>query len=850
MLLRRCWLIALFMSLPIDQVLPKIHEALQKRDEAIVVAEPGAGKTTRVPLSLLNEPWLAQQRILLLEPRRIAARLAAQRMADLLGEPVGETVGYRMRLESRVSANTRVLVVTEGVLTRMLQTDPSLEGVGLVIFDEFHERSVDADLGLALCRYARGLFRDALPLKLLVMSATLDSDALSDYLDSAPVVRSEGRSFPVTVHYRGRSDLRDIVPQVKSCVLQCLVEDQGSILVFLPGQGEILRLQRELQQAVTENSMSDSVSLSPLYGALSLEKQREAIRPVAADRRKVVLATDIAESSLTIEGITTVIDSGWARKPAFDPRLGMTRLSTRRISRASAEQRAGRAGRLAAGNTWRLWSEEQQRELPAFDEPEIVNTDLAPLALQLMLWGVGVDELEWLERPSGAAWQQAVALLESLGACSVDGVITEHGKAMTELPVHPRLAHMLIQAREFGVLPMAADIAALLSDRDPEPVLGADLSLRLPLDRLRNRGVASRLQQQAKQFRKMLSKGGEQPASEPAPGRVSQQESIGLCIALAYPERIAQQRSSASTGFQLANGRGAVLAEDDSLQRETLLAVAQLGSRAGQANDRIFLAAPLSPHFFGDILPAPERREVVEWRENGQLLIERQYCVGKLVLNREAVREHDDAVLKAALMDWLAERGVQALPWSDNARCLQQRVLCLYRLDMQTRGESEWPDLSDEWLAAHLDQWLEPYLPVVKNIRQLQALDLETALATLLPWPLPRKLDEAAPRTLEVPSGSRIAIDYSESPPVLAVKLQEMFGQRETPKIAGGQLALTLHLLSPAGRPLQVTQDLESFWNNAYSDVKKDMKGRYPKHPWPDNPLAAVPKRGTKKQGF
>ncbi len=826
------------MSLPIDEVLPEVHRALAVRDEAIVVAEPGAGKTTRIPLSLLNESWLAGQQILLLEPRRIAARLAAQRMADLLGESVGETVGYRMRLESRVSNKTRVLVVTEGVLTRMLQSDPSLDGVGLVIFDEFHERSVDADLGLALTRYARALFRNERPLKLLVMSATLASDALSDALDRAPVVHSQGRSYPVEIFHRERVERRDVVAAVSRCVLDCLREHQGSILVFLPGQGEILAVERLLLEALT----GSDVVIAPLYGALPLERQRAAIQPAPDGRRKVVLATDIAESSLTIEGVAVVVDSGWARKPTFETRLGMTRLTTQRISQASAKQRAGRAGRLGPGVAVRMWSVDQERDLPPFSAPEISDTDLAPLALQLMQWGVNVDELDWLDQPSVSGWQQAQHLLAELGACDKDGVITDHGKAMAALPAHPRLAHMLLKAESLGLVAVASEVAAVLSERDPAPTFGADLCQRLPLNRLRNPSLRQRLQQQARQFQQLL---GGRPSATNA--RVSSQESIGLCVALAYPERIAMQRQAGGAAYQLANGRGAMLADDDSLRREPLLAVAHLGSSAGQANDRIFLAAPLGAQLFGDLLPPLVTRDVVEWQDNGQLLVERQHVLGKLIFQRETLKSVDEAILKQALVQWIAEQGVDALPWREQDKNLRLRVACLRALD---GSGSEWPDLSDNWLSQNLDLWLAPFLPVIRNIRQLQTLDLSAALLALLPWPMPRLLDEQAPTHLTLPTGSQAAIDYTQYPPVLAVKLQEMFGQRQTPCIANGRLQLTLHLLSPAGRPLQVTQDLDSFWRNAYSDVKKDMKGRYPKHPWPDDPLSAAPKRGTKKQGY
>ncbi len=840
MISRHIWRQIAFMSLPIYQVLPDIQRALQTRTEAIVVAEPGAGKTTGIPLALLSCEWLGSKRILMLEPRRIAAKLAAQRMASVLGEEPGETVGYRMRLESRLSRRTRIEVVTEGVLLRLLQNDPSLEGYGLVIFDEFHERSVDADLGLALCRYARELFREDAPLKILVMSATLDSDRVSEYLGAAPVIRSQGRSFPVEVNYAERLERRDLIAGLHRQILHCLVQSDGSILVFLPGQGEILSLERALREA----GIDGDVLIAPLYGALSLEQQQQAIRPPAEGKRKVVLATDIAESSLTIEGINTVIDSGWSRQPEFDARLGMSRLSTKRITRASAEQRAGRAGRLGPGIAWRMWSQEQHRELRAFDEPEILNTDLAPVALQLLAWGVSREELDWLDAPNPAAWQQALLLLQEMGACDDSGLITDHGEAMAALPAHPRLSHMLIRAAELGFLETASEIAALLSERDPASSRGADISRRLPLASLgKNHGI-KRMLQQAQQLRQQLAH------HAVAATTLSNQECIGACIALAYPDRIALQRSTGGTAYQLANGRGAVLAEEEGLRRERWLAVAHLGGAAGHSNDRIFLAAPLDPLLFGGVLPAPHAVDVLEWQANGQLLLERQQRVGKLIVERQAAAKADDNTIKRAVLQWLEEQGLDKLPWSAGLRAWQQRVLCLRALDLQSATQSDWPDVSDTWLQRHLEQWLLPFLPAITHLRHLQSIDLGAALKSLLEWPLPRLLDEQAPTHLTVPTGSRIAIDYSQSPPVLAVKLQEMFGQRETPRVAQGRLPLTLHLLSPAGRPLQVTQDLASFWANSYSEVKKDMKGRYPKHPWPDDPLTATPSRGTKKQGF
>lgn len=824
------------MSLPIHTVLSDLKQALLSREEVILVAAPGAGKTTQVPLALLDEPWLAGQRIVLLEPRRLAARLAAQRMADLFGDPLGKTVGYRMRLDSRESPATRILVVTEGVLTRMLHSDPSLDGVGLLIFDEFHERSVDADLGLALSLYARSLFRREQPLRILLMSATLASEALSAMLDQAPVIRSEGRSFPVAVHYGERPSQRELEAAVLTSIVRSLETDEGSLLVFLPGQREIRRVARQLSQAVADKN----VSLAPLYGDLSLAEQQGAIAPAPPGRRKVVLATTLAESSLTIEGVTVVIDSGYTRVARFDPRTAMTRLHTVSVSRASADQRAGRAGRLAPGIAYRLWSEEQHGRLAPFSAPEILQADLAPLALQLLQWGVGVEELRWLDPPNPAAWQQSMELLASLGACDKAGCLSGHGEAMAALPTHPRLAHMLLRARELGLAASACDIAALVSERDPSTEASADISSRLRLlaDSKDRRPLVKKLRQQAAQFRRLLD--------VREPDNTGGRE--GLLLALAYPDRIARQRAPGSDQYRLANGRSAVLRESDPLRNKPWLAVAELGSHAGQQQERIFLAAEFDPAWLEDVLADQVAvMDVAQWQDDGLLRLERQWRVGKLLLRCEPAGQAGDDARRQAVIDWLGDKGLSNLPWTPALRQWQARVLCLRRL--APVGDTSWPNVSDDWLQQHLSEWLLPFLPPVTHLRQLQKVDLQAALHSLLPWPLPRELDELAPTHWTVPTGSRIAIDYAHQPPVLAVKLQEMFGQHATPAIAGGKLPLTLHLLSPAGRPLQVTQDLASFWQNAYVEVRKTMKGRYPKHPWPEDPANAEPRRGTKKQG-
>lgn len=831
------------MSLPIHSVLPLLADALVQRDEAILVAAPGAGKTTQVPLALLQAPWLGEQRILLLEPRRLAARTAAQRMAELLGEKPGETVGYRMRLDSKESSATRILVVTEGVLTRMLHSDPSLEGYGLLIFDEYHERSLDADLGLALSLYARSLFRhEARPespgLKLLLMSATLDSESLSALLGQAPVIRSEGRSFPVDIRYVETPQLHHLIDEMATTVCESLAGDSGSLLVFLPGQAEIRALARSLEHRVPAN-----VVLAPLYGDMDLASQRRAIEPAQAGCRKVVLATNVAESSLTIDGVNIVIDSGFSRAPQFDPRTGMTRLHTVRVSRASADQRAGRAGRLAPGIAYRMWSESQT--LVPFSEPEIAQADLAPLALQLLQWGVRPAELVWLDAPRNAPYQQALDLLHRLGACTDPAIeaarITAHGEAMAALPVHPRLAHMLLRSRAWGAHQLACDLAAILAERDPAPDAGADIAVRIRLlaNGSSKQSVLKRLRQQSRQYLRLLD------VTSPSNTRHAALE--GLLLALAYPDRIARQRASGSEQYLLANGRSASLRDDDPLRNKPWLAIAQLGGRAGQSQDRIYMAAEFDPAWLDtELSDMVSVHDIAEWQHDGKLLLETQLRLGRLVIKREPAINVDEQVSQRAVVGWLQENGLADLPWDESLRQWQQRILCLRG---QFGDDSEWPDVSDDWLKHNLEQWLMPFLPAITHRRQLKKLDLKAALHSLLPWPLPQQLDELAPTHIKVPSGSNIALDYLHSPPVLAVKLQEMFGQKTTPAIAGGRLPLVLHLLSPARRPLQVTQDLESFWQNGYADVKRELKGRYPKHPWPDDPMSAAPRRGTKKQG-
>lgn len=823
--------------LPIDEALPALRQALQSRDEVVLEAPPGAGKTTRVPLTLLDEAWLDGQSIVMLEPRRLAARAAAERLASELGEKVGETVGYRIRLDSKVGPKTRIEVVTEGILARRLQDDPALEGVGLVIFDEFHERSLDADLALALTLNARDLLRDE-PLKVLLMSATLEGERLSALLDKAPVVRSEGRMHPVALRWgRPYQPGERIETRVVQAVLQALDEEGGSLLVFLPGQAEIRRVNEVLVEQLAGH---DDILLCPLHGELELAAQRAAIDPAPAGRRKVVLATNIAETSLTIEGVRVVVDAGLARVPRFDPGSGMSRLETRRISRASATQRAGRAGRLEPGVCYRLWSEEQHTQLSAYSEAEILQADLAGVALQLARWGVEPDELSWLDRPPAAAYAQAQALLERLGALQRNAhggwQLTAEGQAMAELPTHPRLAHMLLRGQALGVAALAADVAALLAERDILRDVGADLSLRLQQLATGRGSAVLRVRQLSRQFRGLLR-------DRTAATALNESQALAALLAFAYPDRVARQRREGSGEYRLANGRAAQFSEPDALMKEPWLVIAELGSQQGRREERIYRAVALDPALFGGVLAEQVvLRDELEWDEReGVLRAERQRRVGELVLSREALPGLDEAARSQALLGLVRRKGLELLPWTPELRQWQARIALLRQLDLDKDGRSDWPDVSDTVLLERLEEWLLPYIGKVSRLAHFAQLDLAAMLATLLPWPLPQRLDELAPVAIAVPSGSRIRLDYSEQPPVLAVRLQELFGLADTPRIAGGRQIVKLHLLSPARRPVQVTQDLASFWANTYTEVKKDLKGRYPKHYWPDDPLIAEP---------
>ena len=703
---------------------------------------------------------------------------------------------------------------------------------------------MDADLALALSLNGRALLRDEPPLKILLMSATLEGERLSALLDDAPVISSRGRMYPVEIRWGRPLQVGEWVePKVVQTVLQALSDEPGSLLVFLPGQAEIRRVHEQLAEALTGRT---EIMLCPLHGELDLAAQRAAIEPAPAGRRKVVLATNIAETSLTIDGVRVVIDAGLERVPRFDPASGMTRLDTQRIARASATQRAGRAGRLEPGVCYRLWSEAQHEQLAAYATAEILQADLAGLALQLARWGVQPGELAWLDAPPAAAFAQARDLLERLGALDARGALTTHGQAMAMLPTHPRIAHLLLRGQALGLAPQACDLAALLGERDILRGAGADLHSRMALlsgaDKA-SRGSAGgvqRVRQVARQLRGYLAGAGAPRAAVADP---EHPRWLGCLLALAYPDRIARQRRAGGAEYRLANGRAALFSETDGLMKHEWLVIADLGSRQGQREERIYLAADLAVELFAGPLAEQVRSlDVLDWDEReGVLRAERQRKVGELLLDSMPLSHLDADARGQALLALVRRKGLELLAWTPELRQWQARLALLRRLDLTASAHSDWPDVSNAALLARLDDWLLPYLGKVSRLSHFANLDLPAMLASLLPWPLPQRLDELAPKSLEVPSGSRIRIDYEHDTPVLAVRLQELFGLAMTPRIAAGRQQLLLHLLSPGHKPVQVTQDLASFWANTYLEVKKDLKGRYPKHYWPDNPLIAEP---------
>ena len=813
--------------LPIDEALPRLTSALATNNRSVLVAQPGAGKTTRVPLVLLDEPWAKDMKILVLEPRRLAARAAAARMASILGEQVGDTVGLRVRFGSKVSKRTRIEVVTEGVFTRLILDDPSLAGVAAVLFDEFHERSLDADLGLALVRDAQQGLRD--DLKILVMSATLDGARVAALLGNAPVIESQGRGFPVETRYLGRDARVPIERQVADAAEHALRADSGSLLVFLPGAAEIRRTETLLKERVRKAN----VDIVALFGALDASEQDRAISPAPPGHRKVVLATSIAETSLTIERIRVVIDSGLSRVPRYEPDVGLTRLQTVRVSRAAADQRRGRAGRTEPGVCYRLWDEPQTGSLEPYTRPEILSADLSSFVLDLAQWGaVDPGELAFLDPPPRAALNEARALLGDLGALDAQGRVTEEGRKLRALPLPPRLARMVVDAAAEGAGAQAAAIAALLTERG---LGGDDLDLCRRLDQFRR--DRSRRVEDARAMVKRWA--------EAVDGNGGGKLSVGSILALAYPDRIAKSRGGRSGAFLLANGRGGLVDPASALACETFLAVAELTGAAGAS--RILLAAPLTraeiEARFADRI---EEREAVTFdTDSASLRARRSRRLGVLVLAEQLKPVAPNAENAKQLAEGIAALGIGKLPWSKAQMQLRNRVSFLRRSE-----GAEWPDLSDNTLARTVAEWLAPFLTGKTALAQIGADDLAAALDALIPWNLRHRLDAEAPTHFTASTGSAVPIDYdAEQGPTISIRVQELFGLATHPSIAGGRVPLVIELLSPAHRPVQVTRDLPGFWRGSYKDVKTEMRGRYPKHPWPDDPLSAPATRRAKPRG-
>lgn len=820
------------MSLPVEEVLPQLRNALS-RGHVVLSSPPGSGKTTRVPLTLLEEPWLAGKKIIMLEPRRPAARMAAAFMSDLLQEEVGQTVGYQVRMERRIGSNTRIEVLTEGLLVRRLQQDPELPGVGLVIFDEFHERSLQADLGLALCLDVCASLRE--DLRLLVMSATLDEQTVADLIGGESVV-SHGGLHPVTVEHLPRSAGQDILPATARLVHRAIKEQPGDVLVFLPGKGEMARLQESLSGSASE------MEILQLHGEMDAAAQSRTLRPEPDHPRRVVLATDVAETSLTIEGITTVVDSGLSRKPVFDPDSGLSRLKLLPIAQASATQRTGRAGRLGPGVCYRAFTEQEFLGRPAQRPAEILQLDLAPLVLELALWGVSDSAgLAWLDMPPAAAWNQAVSLLRQLDALDASGGITAHGRWLAHLGLHPRLAHLLVRG---GGSVRAADLAALLSERDPwryqeggpRP---ADLDLRLQALETLRRGGKLRAGVDPRACRQILRLSERLQRQCKELPEVKDKLSPAALLSLAYPERIGKKRPGADGRYLMASGKGAVLPRDDGLAVAEYLAIAQMD--AGSREGRIWLALSLNEQALMAAHHAhvQERVELAWDEEAARVRVRAVTALGAMVLSAQEVPPGDDQAVTARLLQAVSELGLDCLNWSEEARQLQARL----RLARQLDAQGGWPDVGEAWLREHLDSWLLPWAGGMRSLKELRRIDLQSVLQGLLSWEQSQHLDALLPKRWKLGDGGSAAIDYRVSPPVLAVPLQLMFGMAQTPAVFHGRQPLVLHLLSPAGRPLQVTTDLAAFWSDAWEQVKKEMRGRYPKHHWPDDPANARPVR-------
>jgi ATP-dependent RNA helicase HrpB len=833
----------LVQPLPIDEALPALRTALRRRTSAVLVAPPGAGKTTRVPLALLDEPWAKGRRFILIEPRRLAARAAASRMAATLGEKVGETIGLRVRLTSLVSKRTRIEVVTEGVFTRQILADPALEGVAAVLFDEFHERSLDADLGLAFALDVQGALHE--DLRLLVMSATLDGARVRALLADAPLIESQGRAFPVATRYVGRGPNARIEDEAARAALEALASERGSILVFLPGQGEIRRVAETLGARVRD----PHVDIAPLYGALDARAQDLAIAPAPTGRRKIVLATSIAETSLTIEGVRVVIDSGLMRVPVYEPDVGLTRLETVRVSRANADQRRGRAGRVEPGICYRLWEEAANGGLQPYAAPEILSADLSGFMLDCALWGVaGPSKLAFLDSPPRPALRQAQALLTAIGALDREGRITDEGRAVASLALPPRLARMVVDAARAGEAKIASEVAVVLTERG----LGGDavdLATRIEAFR-RDR---SQRAEDARRLARRLAARAQALTPHPSPGRGEGR--IGRLLAPAYPDRIAMAHRAArdarpSTGygrrgeFLMANGRAAALEAHDPLAGEPFLAIGEIAGRA--AAPRILLAAALSLDDIERVAGASIETvdELSFDRASASLRARRRRRLGALVLAEQTLAVPQDEAAALMLAREILSLGLARLPWTKALKQRRDRVMFLARAEGDV-----WPDLSDEALSAD-PAWLAPFLIGKTKLDDIGADDLASALDAVLPWDLKRRLDDEAPTHFQAPTGTEAPIDYdAEGGPAIALRVQELFGLSLHPSLAGGRIPLTLHLLSPANQPIQITRDLPGFWRGSWASVRADLRGRYPRHFWPEDPAAAAPTARAKPRG-
>ncbi|MEQ9402923.1 MAG: ATP-dependent helicase HrpB [Cyclobacteriaceae bacterium] len=818
-------------DLPITEILDETGEQLGKNSTLIVHAPPGAGKSTIIPLSLMDAPWLEGKKIIMLEPRRLAARSIAMRLAELLGEKAGETVGYRIRFETRISEKTKIEVVTEGILTRMLHSDNTLEGIGLVIFDEFHERSIHADVALALCRESQQILRP--DLRILIMSATLNMPELIRVL-KAPVVESEGRQYPVEVYHVGEQDQMMMPEMTARTIQQAVKKHEGDVLAFFPGQGEISKCEEILRRSLK------GFAIHPLYGQLPYGKQQAAIMPNRDGRRKIVLATSIAETSLTIEGVHIVVDTGFGRTSKFDPKSGLSRLVTVEVSKDSANQRAGRAGRLGPGVCYRMWSKATENRMAEHITPEIAEADLSFLALDLAKWGIiDPNQLTWLTLPPKGAWIAAQDTLHQLEALE-NGKITEHGKRMHELPCHPRLAHMLLMAEEENLIGLAADIAALLEERDPlGREAGIDINVRIEALRRHRReerkgGRFDRLEKVADSYRQLFKEEADNDYFDPY--------ETGLLLTHAFPERIAFARPGNNAQFKLANGRIAMAGHKDDLAHESWLAIANLDARDGMG--KIFMAAPLNPK---DLAPRVKEVEVIEWdTEDGGLVASRDLRIGSIVLKSVPLPDPDPDHLQEAISNAIQKEGATLLDWNEEVEQWQNRVLSLKKWC----GGEEWPDVSRDTLLVTNREWLTPYLSDVKNPQDLRKINLKEVLHHHLPFDLQSSLNQLAPTHFEVPGGSKIQIMYRENgePPILAARIQELFGMERTPSVNEGKNPMLIHLLSPGFKPVQITSDLESFWNDTYFEVRKELKRRYPKHHWPDDPWTAEAVRGVKRK--